>query len=670
MNSDASGVEKKEEPRLYNSIIINTFVKLIKSRYSYVNLIELLQYAEMQPYQVEDEEHWFTQRQVDRFTEHLIKMTGNVYIAREAGLYTASPEALGTMKRYVLGLLGPAKVFELLGKIVVSSYTRSAKYESKKFRNNMMEITVTPYEGVQEKPYQCANRIGYFEAIVRMFNYRMPKIEHSECLFRGDKCCRYEISWQESLAVYFKKIRTIVFLAGGLFFAYAWFFIPNIRHGYLAAGLLSFLLVLTLVTEYLDRREMVAALDNLRSSTDNLFESVSYNYNHALLVNEIGQTISKHIQVEEILSGVIELLKKHLDFDRGLILLTNKDQNRLEFRSGFGYEGDQLAILQETSFHLDNEGSRGTFVTCYKERKPFLVNDVEAIAGNLTEHSLEFTRFMGSKSFICCPILYEDSCLGVLAVDNVKTKRPLLQRDINLLMGITPELGISINNALLLEEQEQQFRSVLRTLAASIDARDFLTAGHSEKVTEYAVGICAELDLSREYTEMIRVASQLHDYGKIGIRDSILKKAGPLSDSEREEIKTHAEKTENILRQINFEGIYREVPIIAGSHHERIDGSGYPRGLRGEEIPLGARIIAVADFFEAITARRHYREPMKYEDAVSVMMEESGKHLDSVVVDAFLSYLSGIRRLGVLTRIVSNVPQSKLFLPQQLRTGV
>ncbi|MFQ3620182.1 MAG: HD-GYP domain-containing protein, partial [Spirochaetales bacterium] len=216
---------------------------------------------------------------------------------------------------------------------------------------------------------------------------------------------------------------------------------------------------------------------------------------------------------------------------------------------------------------------------------------------------------------------------------------------LNLLMGIAPEIGISIHNALMIESQQRQFQSVLQTLAASIDARDFLTAGHSEKVTAYAVGICQELGLSREYTEMIKVASQLHDYGKIGIRDSILKKPGPLNSKEREEIKSHAEKTEQILRNIHFEGIFKEVPLIAGAHHEWVDGSGYPRGLKGEEIPLGARIIAVADFFEAITSKRHYREPMSFEQAIQVLKDESGRHLDPMVVDAFIAYITGIRTL-------------------------
>ena len=202
--------------------------------------------------------------------------------------------------------------------------------------------------------------------------------------------------------------------------------------------------------------------------------------------------------------------------------------------------------------------------------------------------------------------------------------------------GSRLEIGISVHNALLTEERERQFRSILRALAASIDARDNLTAGHSERVTEYAMAICGEMGLPRELTEVIRVASQLHDYGKIGIKDSILKKNGPLTGKEREEIKTHAVKTQDILERINFNGAYQQVPFMAGAHHERLDGTGYPRGLKGEEIPLGARIIATADFFEAITAKRHYHEHQSLEEAVETLKREGGHHLDESVIQALL----------------------------------
>jgi HD-GYP domain len=388
----------------------------------------------------------------------------------------------------------------------------------------------------------------------------------------------------------------------------------------------------------MEKRELDTAIDNLRDSPDKLLEQINMNYNNALMINEIGLAISKQMDIDSILMNVVQVLEKRLDYDRGVVLLTNRDKTKLQFHAGFGYTSEQVDLLRNTSFHLDNPKSKGVFVLSFREQRPFIVNNIDEIKDTLTPRSLEFAKALGVKSFICCPIIYEKESLGVLAVDNVRTKRPLIQSDANLLMGITPGIGISIHNSMLIEARERQFKSIMQTLAASIDARDTLTAGHSEKVTEYALGICNELGISKDYCEVVRVAALLHDYGKIGIEDSILKKKGKLNPYERLEIETHAEKTKKILEQIHFEGIFREVPHIAGSHHERIDGSGYPKGLKGDAIPLGARIIGVADFFEAITAKRHYRDPMPLDEAFQLLEEESRTRFDKSVVAAFVRY--------------------------------
>jgi uncharacterized protein (TIGR02266 family) len=159
-------------------------------------------------------------------------------------------------------------------------------------------------------------------------------------------------------------------------------------------------------------------------------------------------------------------------------------------------------------------------------------------------------------------------------------------------------------------------------------------------VTEYSVGICNELGLPRDELEMIRVAALLHDYGKIGVPDAILKKEGRLTSEEYDIVMTHAEKTREILSRVNFEGIYCKIPEIAGAHHEKIDGSGYPLGIKGPDIPLGAKIIAVADYFEAITAKRHYREPMPLDDALLLLHDNIGTLFDEQVVYAFFNYYS------------------------------
>jgi HD-GYP domain-containing protein (c-di-GMP phosphodiesterase class II) len=630
-------VKTDKNRHLYNSRIIDTFIKLIKSKYSYVNIGELLSYANMKPYEVADQGHWFSQEQVDRFYERLVNVTKNENIAREAGRYSASPDAIGVMRQYVLGMVSPAMVYELIGK-TSANFTLSSSYESHRLSSNKIEIVVTPHDGVTERQFQCENRMGFFEAIVDIYRNKLPTIEHPECMFTGGNVCRYVISWEKTAYAHWKKIRNfslplLAVVNVVLITLRLWTALDIV----LPASIAVFLL-LTLIAVSKEKDEMKASLNNTRDSIDKLVDQININYNNALMTNEIGLALSRHTNSRDILASVIQIMEKRLDYDRGLILLADANRTKLELEAGYGYSDELLGLFDKVSFHLDRPESKGMFVVSYREQRPFLINDLNDVQETLSARSLTFARKLGAQSFICCPIICEDKSMGVVAVDNVKSKRPLVQSDMSLLMGIASVIGISLRNAEHSEARVRQFNSVLQVLAASIDARDSLTAGHSEKVTEYALGICKELGLSWEYSEMIRVAALLHDYGKIGVPDAILKKEGRLTEEEYEIVKTHSGKTREILLQIHFEGIYCEVPDIAGSHHEKVDGTGYPRGIKGKDIPLGAKIIAVADYFEAVTAKRHYRDPMPLDEAFLALRGEIGKHFEKRFVEALIKY--------------------------------
>ncbi|MFW6055216.1 MAG: HD domain-containing phosphohydrolase, partial [Thermodesulfobacteriota bacterium] len=391
---------------------------------------------------------------------------------------------------------------------------------------------------------------------------------------------------------------------------------------------------------FFENRELHSRLADLKDTTDELFEQSEINYNNSLMTYEIGAAITKQTSSDNVLNKLVEILNFRLNFDRGMILLAggNGDGPRLKYVEGFGYSEEQYAMLQKATFRLDNPDSKGVFVVSYRKQKPFLINDVHKIKDDLSSRSLKVAQMLGTRSFICCPILYERRSLGVLAVDNIQSKKPLAERDKNLLMGFAHMIGISLNNAELIETKENQFKSLLQTLAASIDARDPLTAGHSQQVTEYAVGICLELGLPEDRCEVVQVAALLHDYGKIGVPDAILKKPGKLNDQEYDVIKTHVVHTRKILNKIIFEDGFDRVPEIASSHHERLDGKGYPHGLHSGDISLESSIISVADVFEAITAKRHYRDPMPLDKAFGLLFAKKGAEFVPEVVDAFTRY--------------------------------
>lgn len=644
--------EKKQIP-LYNSRIFINYIKYIKKHYSYVNIGELLESANMKSYEVADEGHWFTQEQVNLFHDKLSVITRNENIARDAGRFNASPEVLGNMRNYILGMVGPAKAFELIGR-TAQKFTRSTKFESKKIKNNQFEIRITPRPGVKEQPFQCENRIGSFEAMTMAFTKKLPQIDHPECVFRGGKCCRYIVTWEKTFSDIWKRIRNYTLLVLVIALIISIFIHPLFTLQTILPISVFLIFLLTSISERTEKHELMNSLHHLRDLSDQMMENIEVNYNNALMTNEIGLAISKYTRKDDILSNIIKISQNRLDYDRGIILLANANKSKLTFEGGYGYTTEQYNIIKNASFHLDNPESKGIFVVSFHEKRPFLINDIDEIEESLSPRSLSFAKHLGSKSFVCCPIICDNESLGILAVDNLTSKRPLIQSDISLLIGVASALGISIRNAELLEARERQFRSILKTLAASIDARDPLTAGHSERVTKFALGICDELNVDQDYRDMIQVAALLHDYGKIGVPDSLLKKPRKLTPEEFEVIKTHSEKTRSILEEVNFEGIFSQVPVIAGSHHEKIDGSGYPNGLTEDEIPLGAKIIAVADFFEAITAKRHYRNPMPIEKATRLLQEESGVHFDKEIVDAFFRYYNKLEKeLDLLTNASS-----------------
>ena len=629
-----------EYKALYSSRIIDNYIKLIKVKYSYINVEELLQFAGMETYQVADEGGWFTQIQINKFQEKLRELTNNKSIAREAGAYAASPDALGTMRRYILGLIGPQNAYELVGKYA-SKFTKSATFSSKRISSNKVEIIVKPNEGVTEQLFQCENRLGFFDAISTAFNYSLPEIEHPECIFKGGECCKYTITWAKSISANIIKFRNYISI---FFFISAFVFLFNFPKFVFYIYALGCLTIVSLISWLAIKQKAVElknAVENLSSTSESLIKQVNINYENSLMINEIGQALIKENDLDGISSQVLNVLEDRLDYDRGLILLANNEKTRLVSRAGFGYSLNELSqFMMSSGFHLDKKTSKGVFINCFNQQEPFLINNINEIKDDLSKRSLQFAIKMGVKSFICCPIVFDKESLGILAVDNIKTKRPLVERDINILMGIAPQIAVSIHNIQLVEARLRQFQSILQTLVASTEARDPITAGHSEKVTEYSVGICQQLRLPNDFIDMIRVAASLHDYGKIGVDDAILKKSGSLTADEYEHIKTHAEKSRKILERVNFEGIYKEVPDVAASHHEKLDGTGYPRGLVEDEIPFGGKIIAVADVFEALTSRRHYRNPMPSNEALDHLVNNTGKHFDKSCVEAFIDYFN------------------------------
>lgn len=342
------------------------------------------------------------------------------------------------------------------------------------------------------------------------------------------------------------------------------------------------------------------------------------------LVN-ISLAISRETDLGALLRTITREASKVLGAERSTVFLYDRKSDELW---SIAAEGEQ----EEIRFSAD----AGIAGTVFRSRIPLIIPD----AYDDERFNPAVDKKTGYKTRNILAIAITDSWDRVQGVFQVLNKidGDFGAEDIHFLSAIASQSAITIMNVLLFEERKRMFDSLVDVLGDSIESRDPMTAGHSRGVMKYAVIIGTYMGLGDDEIETIRYAALLHDYGKIGVPDSILRKPGKLTGTEYGLIKRHVVYTQQILSKIEFEEALSKVPEYAGQHHERINGSGYPLGLVDDDISLGGKIIAVADVFDALTARRHYRAPMDVKAALVILVEGIGSEFGEGPVLALRDY--------------------------------
>jgi putative nucleotidyltransferase with HDIG domain len=332
---------------------------------------------------------------------------------------------------------------------------------------------------------------------------------------------------------------------------------------------------------------------------------------------KLCEAVSSSLSMDEVLAILVEAVQKEVDAD-GVELLFRPPRSRsfsrrlavgkaAEFESIF-CETAQIEQTFHTGLSLQRRGSELKHLLCD-----------------------------GAQDVICSalsvPLMRSGEILGVLSAYSLSEKRVFLPREEKALVVLGDRAATSVENALLYADLENSFRETIQGLALALEAKDSYTHGHSESVTRYCVGIAKQMGLSEVFQNLLRQAGLLHDIGKIGIASNILNKPGRLSSEEYELIKSHPGTGRRILENISF--LKDAIPIVY-HHHERMDGNGYPEGLAGDEIPLGARVMQVADTYDAMTSNRAYRQGIGHEAAVAELKRCTGTQFDPECVEAFL----------------------------------
>jgi response regulator RpfG family c-di-GMP phosphodiesterase len=344
-------------------------------------------------------------------------------------------------------------------------------------------------------------------------------------------------------------------------------------------------------------------------------------------IYEISEALGSTLNLSEILKLIVQNGMSTFNAQVVSLMLLDREEGTLKINSA---EGLSPEIIENTRVQL-GEGIAGKVA---KTGQPLLLVDFMDIERPDIEK--------GVKSALSVPLKIKNEVVGVLNVS--KTSRyKFTENDLKLLFNLASLAAQAIERASLyqdlkesLDEMENTYISTITALSAAVDAKDPYTQGHVHRVTRFGMAIAMELDPNLLNDDMFHYALVLHDVGKIGVPDNVLTKPGPLSPDEWEMIKTHPEVGARIISPIKF--LHKAVEAVQ-FHQERYDGKGYPTGRKGEEIPLVARIISVADAFDAMTTDRIYRKALTLEEARNEIIKNSGTQFDPLVVKAFLAAL-------------------------------
>ncbi|MGH2697953.1 MAG: diguanylate cyclase [Actinomycetota bacterium] len=337
---------------------------------------------------------------------------------------------------------------------------------------------------------------------------------------------------------------------------------------------------------------------------------------------DVSRELATADDMNQVLNRTVDLAARILGSPRTTVWLPDPATGDLIAEAQIGYEGSELVALTETRFPQDLV--RHLLVS----GEPFAANSSDLVQ----ELGMDFDLVRGHMAV--APLKLDDGGIGGLVVG-----APALgdyqfsERKMKLLAGIAHQARLAINNAHTFLSLERTFISTVEALANALEAKDEYTSSHARWITDMALELGQELGLGPRRMKNLELGALFHDIGKIGIPTDILLKEGPLNDEEWAIIRTHPELGEKILAPIEF---LADVRPIVRACHERWDGRGYPDGLRGEDIPLEARIILVVDAFHAMTSDRPYRDALSCEEACRRLNEASGTEFDPRVVDAML----------------------------------
>ncbi|MFH1678708.1 MAG: HD domain-containing phosphohydrolase [Candidatus Omnitrophota bacterium] len=341
------------------------------------------------------------------------------------------------------------------------------------------------------------------------------------------------------------------------------------------------------------------------------------------VLSKVASGVSSTENVDKFLDIILETTVNALEAKVGLLLLSDDEKKELVIKSSYG--------LASPDYSADKRIPMDTEILGWglRQKEPFLIPRI---------HKTEMKQPVDGDSpfrppLICAPLIFQNKAVGIILVRGKREDVNFGEDELIILSDIASQIALAIENAKLNADAQKTYLETITALALAVEARDPYSRGHSDRVSTYVEKIIQKLGLGEEKINMIKEAALLHDVGKIGISDEILRKPDSLSESEKKLMHEHPVIGESIILPLSGFSHLRD-PIR--HHHEQVNGQGYPDNLKGEQISLEAKILAVADAFDAMTTDRPYRKKMDVNQAKEELIKYKDISFDAKVVDAFI----------------------------------
>lgn len=378
-------------------------------------------------------------------------------------------------------------------------------------------------------------------------------------------------------------------------------------------------------------KELLENVKGLEGELGSVLHQMQEKVRQLECLTEFSSLLNSTLEPGLVREKALEATCRLIGCETASLFLVDSKQGDLYWEAALGDVGKSLK--ESVRLPIDNQSIAGSVAMSGEK---LIINDVS--------EDPRHAKLSGYKvlNMMVVPIHSKDKLIGVLQAINKLESVPTRptqhdwpdfhEEDMNLLVTLGHQVAVAVENAQLYQQLKTSFYGTVEAIAEAVEKKDHYTGGHTKRVKYYAECIAKHLDLTQEEIDRVKLSAILHDVGKIGIEDKILKKAAPLDPYEWPVMRTHPELGYQILKKV--EGIE---DVIAGMrlHHERWDGKGYPLGLKGEEIPMIAQIIAVADTYDAMVSTRPYRKGLPAEVAHEEILKNRGIQFSPEVVDAF-----------------------------------